>query len=427
MKTSNAKSPFEGTSFRFKDAQGVLWESMIEQGTPRLYEMVEYEGDYYRRHECEMVYRCGRWDDSRSVLVPDSVLEELLEAEEVVECSEESEYWSRGSVVWSDVEDQWIPRPRAVCVQSEWVHMDSDCYGEDVHGEYFFHGSDDWVYVETDGEYYPRDEVHYCSETAEYRVGDDEECEYCNPTSEQICRYHKSRKPNLYRGISPFLVGFEVEKTEVNGSSDQGDFVEETPLFAGWETDASCGVEGITHAYDPLDAQRVNQFRQDLLDSLEYVNEPTDGSCGGHINVSSTEHTPRTLLERFRIYAPLWYSVYRKRLGNEYCGQYDKKCEHGQDKYSPVRTRSFGIEIRLPRRVTCDEVLLRRFQWMGITCQAMLDCRSFNSYVRECRDLLLNGAYRGNRAKYANILRHARRFRRWMLDGIIHPSIAELV
>jgi hypothetical protein len=128
----------------------------------------------------------------------------------------------------------------------------------------------------------------------------------------------------------------------------------------------------------------------------------------------------------FREYAPLWYACFRYRLNGSYTSN-DKKMEGGNEKYCPVRTKSFGIEIRIPNRVSSTDVLQRRFDWMGVTCQALLDGDSFHTYVRSCRDLLLNGAYRGDRKKYAMILRLARHFRRWLLDGVIHPDIAEWV
>ena len=131
-------------------------------------------------------------------------------------------------------------------------------------------------------------------------------------------------------------------------------------------------------------------------------------------------------MNAFREYAPLWYAVYRNRLTNSYCRN-DKKIEYGNDKYSPVITKSFGIEIRLPSRVHSCEQLTRRFEWVGETCQAIRDGKTFNQYVKSCRQLLLNGAYGTNRMKYARVLRLARKFRVWMLDGIADQSIQQWI
>ena len=131
-------------------------------------------------------------------------------------------------------------------------------------------------------------------------------------------------------------------------------------------------------------------------------------------------------MSSFRTYAPLWYAVYRNRLNNTYCNN-DKKIDHGSERYSPVRTKSFGIEVRLPSSVKNAEVLLRRFEWTGLTCIAIRDRVSFNQYVKSCRETLLNGAYSGNRDKYAKIVRLARDFRVWMLDGIAKESIQQWI
>jgi hypothetical protein len=212
----------------------------------------------------------------------------------------------------------------------------------------------------------------------------------------------------------------------VVGAHSEGDSIADVPLFAYWETDGSCGIEGVTHAYDPIDPIPVSRFKRDVHSSAEYLDEDCDTRCGGHINISSQSLYPRDLLTAFRVYAPLWYAIYRHRLNSSYCNN-DKKIEHGRDKYSPVITKSFGIEIRLPSRVRNAEQLLRRFEWVGVTCQAMTDKLTFNQYVRACRPVLFEQAYRGDRIKYANVLRLARKFRIWMLDGVADSSIAQWV
>jgi hypothetical protein len=165
-------------------------------------------------------------------------------------------------------------------------------------------------------------------------------------------------------------------------------------------------------------------FLDHVREARDVLAEPAGTDCGGHINVSHSSMTPRNLLTRFRMYAPLWYALFRHRLNNTYCRE-DKKIEDRGVKYSPVRCKSFGIEIRLPSRVINADHLTRRFHFTALTCRAIDEGWTFNRYVRECRPLLLREAYNGDRKRYAKAVRLARSFRVWMLDGVIHERIVK--
>lgn len=425
--SSEIRDLFEGMTYSFTGADGKTYETTIEGGEPETYPMVAtLDGSLARRCECHAVMNSISWGCTKENWYTTEQLEEAEGRGEVYFIDSRCEYWDSAYVVWSEEEDEHLHIHDAIEIGGYWFSSNSDSVRYDHRGDAFHAEDDDYCYVESEGEWYHCDECHWSEADDQYHAGDECDCCECTPAENRINEYHHAPKPSLFRGLSPYLVGFEVEKCSVGGATSRGDYVDTKPLFSGWETDASCGVEGITHAYDPLDESVAEQFSQDLLDSADYVNAPSDSSCGGHINLSSTVHTPRELMAKFKDYAPLWYAVYRNRLNNNYCHN-DKKIEHGGDKYSPVRTKSFGIEIRLPNRVHNATVLQRRFEWVGLTCQAITDETSFNAYVKSCRDLLLNGAYNGDRNKYAMILRLARNFRVWMLDGIAHESIQKWI
>lgn len=334
---------------------------------------------------------------------------------------------------------EWLFHDHALRVNGEWYHNNDVSF--DGHGNPYLNDDEDYVYCSDEGESYHRDECHYCEDEQEWRHGEEEECSYCTKRggSDYVNPYHGSPKPEFYRppfyppsytsssGELPFSgwgVGFEVEKNSANGADSEGDYVGETPLFAGWERDASCGVEGITHVYDPL--RRRDLFLQHVKASAKLLNAPADSDCGGHINISHANHTPRHLLLSLRVYAPLWYALYRNRLNNAYCRD-DKKVEHGTTKYSPLRTKDFGVEFRLPYRVRHAVQLVRRFDLIAAACTAIDEGWSLNRYVKECRPLLLKEVYGGDRVKYAHILRLTRHFDRWFKDGHIHSSIVAFV
>lgn len=310
-------------------------------------------------------------------------------------------------------------------IDGDWYHLDDISY--DGHGNPYPSESDDYVYCQGEGETYHRDECHWCEAADTYVYGDEEDCECSKQQSEdRINEYHGSPKPNFYRGYpcSGWGIGFEVEKNDINGASGEGEYVGSSELFSGWECDASCGVEGITHVYDPHTC--ADKFKQHVEASKRWLDAACDRTCGGHVNISSAEHTPRELLQEMRRYAPLWYAIYRNRLNNTYCVE-DKKVEHGTTKYSPLRTKSFGVELRLPPAVRNGEQLVRRFDLLALCCTAIDEGWSLSRYVRSCKPLLFEQAYNKNRVRYGNVLRLTRKFDRWFKDGHIHADIAQYV
>lgn len=414
---------FQGMTCRFEE---VDFEFLVYGDRVFPFELVETsDGSRHRREDCTEIHGY-HYNSSR--FVTDEQLTEEQDEGTIGWCDHNEQYYESDLLVTTDDGDTYHLN-YVVEINGSYYYEYDDRIRHDVYGDSFIEGDESYCYVENEQEWYPDHRCHWCEASEEYHAGREHECEDCTPPRDSertINRYHCSPRPDVYCGSSGFAVGFEIEKKSVGGFDEEGDEVDKLPLFSGWETDASCGVEGITHAYDPIDPDYRERFCRDLLDSEEYVNGPSDSTCGGHINISSRDFLPRELMQKFRKYAPLWYSIYRNRLNNSYCRN-DKKIEHGGEKYSPVRTKSFGIEIRLPSRVQSATQLMRRFDLVGMTCRAMKDGWSFNAYIKSLRDLLLHGAYSGCRVKYANALRYARRFRIWMLDGIAHHTIADMV
>jgi hypothetical protein len=299
---------------------------------------------------------------------------------------------------------------------------------DDVHlsqdGTYFLTGDDDYIQIGRD--YYHVDECHYCEGAGEWVYGDRGECS-CSNTSNRIHGYHENGRPTLYRGASPWLVGFEVEKVSLDGRSDEGDPVEETDLFVGWETDSSCGVEGITHAYDPLDPAMAALFVDHVAGARGQLNEPTDGDCGGHLSITHSYLSSEDLFQRFRDYAGLWYALYKGRLLNQYC--YHNKallyCSHRRGTITR-KSKIDGIEVRLPSAVHNWHTLMRRFDLVAATCRSIDERLSFNGYLLKATPIVLE-MYSGDRRKAAKVLRMARHMQRWINTGTEHRSIARYV
>ena len=417
---------FDGVPFEFEVQQAVVFAIELVQ---------TIDGTCHRMEDCHEVFKSYsdphcRWYMVTHDWYTEEQLDLALENGDVKYCDEADLYSETQYTAYCDHSgtQEHLSDVTAHC--GEFYLNSADLLRTDGDGDTFVEGDEDYYYCSGEGEWYHESRCHYCESSGNHVYGEESECEDCYPPSpDRVFPYHRSGiSPNIYRDFngSGFAVGFEVEKNSVMGADSEGDHISETNLFAYWETDASCGIEGITHAYDPLDPDKVESFKVDVNDARDHLNADCDSTCGGHVNISSTNHSPRELMKAFREYAPLWYAVYRHRLVNSYCRN-DKKIELGTDKYSPVITKSFGIELRLPSRVHSCEQLLRRFEWTGTTCQAIRDGLTFNQYVKSCRQLLLNGAYGTDRMKYARVLRLARKFRVWMLDGVADQSIQQWI
>jgi len=436
MKTTQEVSAFEGMTCRF---DGVPFEFEVNYGGGQQAVVVAVElvqtidGTRHREEDCHRVF--NSYDDPHSSWATPTFdwytqdqLDIAVERDAIAYCDEADCYAESRYTVYCEHRETTEHVTDVTNYRGDYYLDSADLLRRDGDGDTFLEGDEEYHYCASENEWYHESCCHYCPSYGRHELGEEGECEDCQPQSpDRVFPYHRSGiSPNIYRNFngndSGFAVGFEVEKNSVMGADSEGDHIAETNLFAYWETDASCGIEGITHAYDPLDPDKVESFRVDVNDARDYINADCDSTCGGHINISSTHHTPRELMKEFREYAPLWYAVYRNRLTNSYCRN-DKKIEHGNDKYSPVITKSFGIELRLPSRVHSCEQLIRRFEWAGETCRAIRDGLTFNQYVKSCRQLLLNGAYGTDRMKYARVLRLARKFRVWMLDGVADQSI----
>lgn len=303
-----------------------------------------------------------------------------------------------------------------------------DTYGlnTDAHGDWFLEDGDTHQYCADTGEWHPDDECYYHEDDGEYRTYPP-----ADPDDRSVIhQWHQSPKPFIRDGSSDWLVGYEVEKHNVGGNRSSGDYVEETDLFAGWETDGSCGVEGITHVYDPLDTYRLADFVKHVNDAEDLLNSDVGSDCGGHINISSHFYSGNKLMERFRSGpASLIYALWRYRLGNTYCADNRMLREtiHAP-KYSTARIRENGVmEIRLPNRIRNASTLLRRHKLVGHICKAMdRNDKSLNNLYKDAKDLLLE-MYSGNRTKLAKCLRAARAFHLWFKCGEVKPCISRWV
>ena len=233
---------------------------------------------------------------------------------------------------------------------------------------------DDAFYDENDGQWYGREENL--------------------PNEYRIHGYHCGIQPKTFlkegdEVTAQYTVGFEVEKTSIDGYNESGNPCEDQPLFSHWETDSSCGVEGITHVYSLNNEKMFN----DAVRYSYYCDSPVNSDCGGHINFAHIKNK----LEYWHIrpWLGLIYALWRKRLTNSYARR-NKKAnpyEGRNHHYGVVVEKSYPkrFEIRLPNRVSSRGTLLKRFALM----QALV----------KCVDLYINEDFSYNQAKYDDTIK----------------------
>ena len=259
-------------------------------------------------------------------------------------------------------------RPR---LRGGYYHREDDCSLIYNHVEdYYIHVDDVKYPVDNPDLPFHYEDLYYCDYADEYYSSRE-----ASIRSDVIQEYHSAPKPAKYIleedvALAKYTIGFEVEKSSVDGCTEAGSYVDPEPLFAGWETDSSCGVEGITHVYS---LNNTETFKRHLQAS-DLVDEEADSDCGGHINFQHIDNK----LEYWHLkpWLGLFWSLWRRRLRNNY-SCYNKKANPYQasnQKYSCLNLKNHSsaklYELRLPNRVSNKACLQNRFNFMRgfLTC-----------------------------------------------------------
>jgi hypothetical protein len=207
-----------------------------------------------------------------------------------------------------------------------------------------------------------------------FRLGQfhDAECERFYG-DEKLLSYHtsatainRSKLPKFHDENDEYLLGLEVEKCDsvLQQSGDAWQLLEQT----GWskERDGSLGSGGYEMVSPILPLFNTTKIEQVCESVKKWINGSSDDKCGGHITISKKTLTGDELLESFKQFAPIIYSLYPNRLTNTYCraktwSKYFSYNEKYQSFYIKDRNSIGGrVEIRLPNRVRNLSTLLWR-------------------------------------------------------------------
>ena len=270
-------------------------------------------------------------------------------------------------IVWDGANNEYIHIESATyCELLEQYYQDDEIRWSEYHNSYIH--EDDAVYCDQIDDCY-----HHQYET-EFEHFHELHRSNCN--EEVINDYHESPDPsfiNRHIYSNGWFVGFEVEKTELdNGSHEEGDDVDICRFFAGWETDSSCGVEGISNIYNIKDPQLITDIK-----NASHIDSPTNISCGGHVNISykGSNHSDNFLIDdagtnkkvcvqMLKKYMGIIYAMFPQRLVRGYCNSNKKIEQFSCIKYSPIRDCHGRIEIRLFNRVTNAQTLVNRVKFL---------------------------------------------------------------
>ncbi len=310
---------------------------------------------------------------------------------------------------------RWVEYGQA---ESNYVHIDDCCYCEDIDS------------------YAHNDDCHWSEEHEEYYYDEDEMPE--SASSDCVKSYHSNKNPINYNEgwkNSMFSIGFEVEKKHfVNEggeqASDNGDYVGSYDFFCGFETDSSCGVEGVSNIL-PLGSPR-SDARKDIFnwidDAKSIIDSPYDRSCGGHITVSAKGYNDGyDIVDKMRQPLALMYALYRYRLKRTYCNQNKPAKKENNAKYSPVNVKGSRVEFRLPSAVKNTTQLKLRYDLIYKMMHHSLERRvSFEVFLQKVRHIVLK-MYNGNESKVDHVYNVARDFRRYLIAEDVSDLVDEFI
>ena len=304
--------------------------------------------------------------------------------------------WGKTTVQINDHDIHWSEHEKEVVTDDtyvysenycDWFHQDTMRYS-DMCNRYFH--EDECVWSNYHDDHIHESEAVWNDDVEEYFHENYREDFYeyhdlndCDNSRDRICDYHEAPSPELVnddRFSTGWFVGFEVEKTHLdNGADARGDSVEPCNFFAGWETDSSCGVEGISNIYNINDPQLITDIK-----FASHINSPTDITCGGHVNISYRSSTfstniitddagtPKKLnVELLKPYMGIIYAMFPQRLIRSYCNTNVKLKNHDGCKYQPLRDCYNRVEIRLFNRVHTSTTLINRVKFLQAALPAI--------------------------------------------------------
>ena len=252
------------------------------------------------------------------------------------------------------------------------------------------------------------------------------------------------KKHNLVRWLSheikyKFTIGMEVEKINFTRTAfTNGDMVGEYPLFLGYETDSTCGVEAVTNILPLLPASswrtKIFGLMHDASSIIEDIESPSNFKCGGHITIGVEGMSSNDIYEAVRPNIGILYSLFRKRLLNTWCDRNLNGIFNGTDipehngwhnKYCPVKLRhNNSIEFRLVSRFQSVKQMKDRYMLFFeiINFSINKPYGRYSTLMRKIKPILMS-MYNQDEDKVDEVIAMSKHFRKYLMNkGLVIPE-----
>jgi hypothetical protein len=409
-------------------------------------EAIEINGDLYKREDCVFSEYQDEWilmEDAVEIYGNDYVDQDTAD-DDFVRATDTEYLHPTDDLWWCELEDEYFYETYQKCESWDGVvgHYESFSEHDDYRWVEYGQAEDYWVHIDDCcyccdiDAYAHNDDCTWSEDDEEYYYDEDEMPE--STSSDCIKSYHSNKSPiNFNEGWkhSAFSIGFEVEKKHFineggEQASDRGDYVGSYDFFCGFETDSSCGVEGVSNILplgSPRSDTRKNVF-QWIDDAKAIIDSPWDKTCGGHITVSFKGcNDGYDIVDKMRQPLALMYALYRYRLKRSYCNQNKPAKKENNAKYSPINVKGSRVEFRLPSAVKNTTQLKLRYDLLYKMMHHSLERRvSFEVFLQKVRHIVLK-MYNGNEHKVDHIYNVAREFRHYLIAEDVGGLVDEFI
>ena len=252
--------------------------------------------------------------------------------------------------------------------------------------------------------------------------------------------------------VARYTIGFEVEKNRFADGS-----VKEYPLFCGFESDGSCGVEAVTHILPLIPASTWRNKVFNMFYEAERVvddtHSPSDERCGGHITIGVKGMRGEEILEKIRKNSAIILAMFRHRLTNKYCGanvnminfhdnKYGKEakrairgvCEpdSGSTRYQVALVKEISsnegvVEFRIPSRIQNVKQMVNRYELMYELVNFSINrpTATYESFLKEIMPIL-ERTYQ-DPVRLQRTVELSRSFNKMIRTGRINKDVKEFV
>jgi hypothetical protein len=225
-----------------------------------------------------------------------------------------------------------------------------------------------------------------------------------------------------------YTIGFEVEKNQLSRNA-----VKEYELFCGFERDASCGYEAVTHILPLLPAGQWRTKVYDMIHKAERIIDdrysPSDRRCGGHITIARRGMSGGTLLDAIRKNSGIVLALFRNRLQNTYCGENKRlKSDYLGSRYQVALVKGNCLEFRIPSRFESVKQVMRRYELFYHLVDFSLSspAGSYETFVKRIRPVVVS-MYNGDTDKAEQVLTLSKDFQKFINTGAISDEIRPLL